>query len=169
MRNAGLDEVPGAVQLMPVYQVGPALARFLEGIVGVHITVRPLRLADERHGFVQLRVHSGVGREQQAVAGGLNPLVQIAVLKNHALKLAFFQPRGDTEIAQHVAGFRVGHAVVKRLPLVGEHGVLNDVENTVPKFIPDANVLKFYGLLHRIPFFPVNVFAAAPKGTAVSF
>ena len=58
MGDGGLDQVPGAIQFVPVAQVGPALLRLDDGEVDVEVAVRLLGGGDQ---VDHLRPHGAPG------------------------------------------------------------------------------------------------------------
>ncbi|KJR89790.1 uncharacterized protein SPSK_05984 [Sporothrix schenckii 1099-18] len=79
VRQRGLDQMAGVVQLVHVSQIGPALARRDHGVVDVEVAVRLLRAADHLDQRLDGGVDLGVVRVGQGVAGRLDPLGAVAV------------------------------------------------------------------------------------------
>ncbi len=77
--EGGLDEVAGAVELVPIAQVGPALLRLDDGEVDVKVAVRLLRPRDQRDYFGQIGRQGRIGVGGKAVGGRLHPLGHVGV------------------------------------------------------------------------------------------
>ena len=136
------QHMAGAVHLVVVPQVGPALVQPVDDIVGIQIAVGLLSLFNELdgfiHGFFQLRVRV----PHQRIGCGFQPLGQIAVLKYKALEGAGFQPGGNAEIVDAVAGLRALHPVVEGLPLIGENPGAGQLLIAAPEGVGDGYLRK---------------------------
>jgi len=71
--------VSGAVQLVPFAQVGPALAGFDYGIVGVQVAVWLLGPGNQGDYLVQQVFQVGVWMGDQGIAGSLDPLGHVRI------------------------------------------------------------------------------------------
>src|SRR5450759_4648447 len=59
-RDRGLDQVTGAIQLVPVVQVLPARGRFDSLVVAVEVTIRALRSGDQGDRPVGQALQAGI-------------------------------------------------------------------------------------------------------------
>jgi hypothetical protein len=84
VRHRRLDEVPGAVELVPIAQVAPALALALDREVAVEVAVLALRGLQHADRGVDHRLDPrplGVARAGQRPARRLQPLVDVGVVE----------------------------------------------------------------------------------------
>ncbi|MCW0415765.1 hypothetical protein NB689_001519 [Xanthomonas sacchari] len=138
--HAGLDHVPGAVQLVALGQVGPAFLRRLHREVGVEVAVGLLRGPDQLDGGVGVALQRRIGMLCEQVGHRFQPFGHVAVLEHHAVERAVAAAGGDAEVLDGMAGFGIGDVVVERVPLVGQHHLLHQALVALPERIGDAQV-----------------------------
>ena len=98
MGDGGLDQVAGAIQLVHIAQVRQAFARLGQGEVGVQISVGLLGggdLGDDLiDGFLQL----GIGMGGQRIRSRFQHLVDVRIVEDQSLELAFHEFRRLDEV-----------------------------------------------------------------------
>jgi hypothetical protein len=92
VRDACLDQVAGAVELVCVSQVGPAPSWFDDGEVGVEIAVVVLGIRQQLDRLVDLLLELLVRYSGQAVARGFEPFRHVAVPKDMWLRFGTRPP-----------------------------------------------------------------------------
>ena len=79
MRDGSLEQVAGAVEFVPVAEVGPALVRGIDLEMGVQVAVRLLGGGDFGDDRVQATVERGVGIGRERIRSGFQSFVQVGV------------------------------------------------------------------------------------------
>ena len=79
MGDCRFHEMTGAVQLVPVTQVGPALLRFDRSEMGVEIAIGLLSCENQSNDLVNPLREPRVGMSGETIAGGLKPLGDIRI------------------------------------------------------------------------------------------
>ncbi len=128
--DRALHKVPKAVQLMVVLQVGKAFLYVSKNIEGIDVAVIHLRRSYQADGLISLLFQRRVAMPGQRVCDRLQPLVEIAVLKDEAAMSlaggkAFFAVLqhfcSEPEILYAAARLSPRNQIVQRLPLIGNH------------------------------------------------
>ena len=135
VRHGRLDHVAGAVELVVIHQVCPALVQPADDVIGVHVAVGLLRRDDVVDGRVHHGLQLRVAPVGQRVGRALQPFGRVAVLKHAAAVLALQLSGGDAEVVHAMAGSGVRDAVVQRLPLVGNALAADGLSNGTPERI----------------------------------
>src|SRR5690606_35774072 len=130
--DARLDEVPGAVQLVGVAQIGEALAGFDDGEVDVQVAVVLLRACEERDRLVHGRVQVGVVLAGERVGGGLDPLGDVRLPEDVRFALVAGLP-GEFERLELAAGAEL-------VLLVGDGLGAGDLAARGPEGVVDGDV-----------------------------
>ncbi len=108
---------------MALGQIRPALCGCLYREVRIEITIFTLRRRNQLNhlvgGFFQRRI----GLLAQRPRYSLQPFRHVAVLEHHTVELALFQTRRNAEVGNRVARFGFRHAIVQRIPLIGDHHI----------------------------------------------
>ena len=156
--------MPGAVQFVPLQQVGPALFAVLYREVGIQVAVFVLGVRDEVYQLVRIAPEGFVPAQREGIRGCFQPLVCVAVLEYHAVEsvggiLAPEHLCGVDEILRHMALFRA-------LRLIPEHAVLirNDrIVDDVLVFFDEScrPVCGHWNLFLRFHVFPPGVLTMA--------
>ena len=154
MGDRGLQQVAGAVELVALVEVGPALPRLLHNIPGVEVAILPLGGGQQLNGAVQQFFELGVRMGLQAVGGGLHPLGKVAVLEHQADILPRIQPRGDAQVVDDPTGLGALHAVVQGLPLVGNDLLPHQLLVPGPKPVVNLDIPKWQ-IAVRLPLLHV--------------
>ena len=145
--DAGLDHMPGAVELVAFFQVLPFVFRLLDDEVGVQVAVRLLRAADQRDQLVRLPFQLCVRPQHQRIGRRFQPLGHVAVLEDHAVKFAPALPGRNAEVFDGVAFFRAGDRILQNRFLVGDDHVHHEVLERRPKGVFDRHVFDAFCLL----------------------
>ena len=121
MGHRRLEEVPGAVQLVVVIEVRPALVRFVDLVGGVDVAIGLLRGSHQRddlvHHFLDLRI-ADVGEVE---GGGFEPFVDVGVHKDGAAIFALACTGSQSQVVevaglfQHPVAVADAHLAVDRL------------------------------------------------------
>ncbi|MNN43585.1 hypothetical protein D3C81_1578300 [compost metagenome] len=146
-------QMSGAVELVAFGDVGPAQPRLLYGIPGVEIAVVTLRLSQQLNHLVGGFFKHCIWLLAQRPGYGFQPFGDIAILEDHAVKLAVFQTGGDAVVSQRVAGFCLGNRVVQCFPLVRDHHVANQALVFTQKWIGDGDSVEIgfnHSRLHHV-------------------
>ena len=83
MGDRGLDEMPRAIELMPVAQVDPLLGRLATLEEAVEVAVRPLGLGDARNDVVDAGFERRIGMGGERITRGLDPFGDIGIPIHH--------------------------------------------------------------------------------------
>jgi hypothetical protein len=116
-----LDQVPGAVELVAVGEVGPAPARLRDRVVGVDIAVVALGRRHQLDQRLAARAQLVARRAGDFERGRLQPLVDVGVHERTSAKPARLLPGGDAEVVevsrrlQHSEAVRQRRLTVDRL------------------------------------------------------
>ncbi len=129
-RDGGLDEMAGAVELVSVGEVGPALARLRHGVERVDVAVGALRRGHQVDRRLGGRPEPLARRAPELPARGLEPLVHIRVHEHRAAVAGGRASGGDAEILEIAGRFEHAIAVRQRRVVVdrlapGPHTVLD--------------------------------------------
>ena len=130
-----LDHVAGAVELVVIHQIGPALLQPVDDVIGVHVAVGLLRRDDVVDGRVHHGLQLRVVPVGQRVGRALQPFGHVAVLKHAAAVLTLLLSGGDAEVVHAMAGSGVRDAVVQRFPLIGNAFATDGLSNGTPERI----------------------------------
>ena len=86
------------------------------------------------------------GAVQFVALGQIGPALgrcfHVAVLKDHPVELPLFQTGRDTEVGDGVAGFSLRHAIVKRIPLVGDYHIADQPLVLTKKRVVDFQLMQ---------------------------
>ena len=113
-----------------------------DGEIAVQIPVGLLGLEDEIDHLLRRVLQLGVGQGRQGVGRGLQPLGQIRVLEDPALKAPLLEPRGDPQIADTAAGGRAGDPIPQGVVLVGQDLAGDETHTAVPEGVVDMGIGK---------------------------
>ena len=134
---------------MVILEIAEALFGRMGLIIGVQIAFRGLGADDQVNGAVRRLTQGGIGLYGQLISDGLQPLVQVAVLKDHAVILAPAETGRDAEVFDTVAGLRILQAVVQGFPLIGEHLGAHQVDPRREKTVGYPHCGQGQRLCHR--------------------
>ncbi|MNV05175.1 hypothetical protein D3C71_955020 [compost metagenome] len=108
-------------------EVSPAFPRRFHREVRIQIAIVALGGGHQVNhvvsGFFKLRI----GFLTQGPRHGFEPLSDITVLENHAVKLSVLQSSRDTKVGDGVARFCFGNAIVERIPLIGNDHITHQL------------------------------------------
>ena len=138
MRDGGLEHVPGAIEFVAVAEVGPALARFLDGVVAVEVAVRLLRRRHDGDDVVQLLLQRRVGMGGKGIGRCFERFVEVGVHEDRP--------------AEALGGAAGGEAHVLDVPRVlellqaeGDAGEAVGLAPRRPEAILDGDILEGHG------------------------
>ena len=134
---------------MVVLQVAEALFIRMGLVIRVQVPFRGLRLPDQADGAVRRLTQRGIGPYGQLIGHGFQPLVKVAVLKDHAVIFAPADSRRDAEVFDTVAGFRILQPVIQRFPLVRKHLRPHQVDPRREKSVGHLHAGQRQRLCHR--------------------
>ena len=134
---------------MVVLQVTEALFLRVGLVIGVQVAVRGLRLHDQADGAVRRLPQRGIRRYGKLIGDGFQPLIKIAVLKDHAVVFSPADPCREAEVFDAMAGLRILQEVVQRFPLVGKHLRPHQVNPRRKKAVGDSHAGQRQRLYHR--------------------
>ena len=109
-----LDEMAGAVHLVPVSGVLPALLGLHEREVRVEVTVLLLRSGDELDDRVDAFFHRLVARHGERVGRAFDDLVDVGIVEEVALVLPLLLSRRDREVADAAGDLALVEVRVER-------------------------------------------------------
>ena len=142
IRHTRFNHMSGAVQFVALGQIGPALGRCFHREIGIEIAIFTLRRCDQLDhlvgGFFQFSIRLLAQRPRH----GFEPFRHVAVLKDHPVELPLFQTGRDAEVGDGVAGFGLCHAIVKRIPLVGDHHIADQPLVLTKKRVVDFQLMQ---------------------------
>ena len=142
IRHAGFNHMSCAVKFVAFSQVGPALAGGFYRKIGIEIAIFTLRCRDQFNdlvgGFFQFSVRFLAQRPRY----GFQPFRHVAVLKDHAVELPLLEACRDAEVGDGMAGFGVLHAIVQRIPLIGDHHITHQPLILAEKRVVDFQVVQ---------------------------
>ena len=127
---------------MTLGEVGPAFIRCFHCEVRIEIAVFTLGGRHQFNDFIGRFFKFRIGFLAQGPGNGLQPLCYVAILKNHAVKFAILQARGDTEILYRMTWFRLCNAVIERIPLIGDHHVTHQLLILSEERIADGELMQ---------------------------
>ena len=106
---------------MIILQIAEALLLRMRLIIGIHIAVRGLSALNQGDGAVHGISQCAVRLYGKLIRGSLQPLIEVAVLKDHAVVRSLADAGRDAEIFDTVTGLGICKAIVQCFPLVGKH------------------------------------------------
>ena len=111
VRNAGLDQMAVAIQLVLDLQVDPSHAREMDLVIGKQVTIRCLGMQEKSEKGSHTGAQFGVWMKSVHPRSRIQPLISIRVGEEPALAEAVLIPSGDAEVVDAPAGLQL-------LPLV---------------------------------------------------
>ena len=124
--DGGFDEMPGAIEFVGVFDVGPALTGFGDSEVRVEVAIGLLGGGEGGDGLIEQGLQIRVGGVGNFEREGFEPFVGIGVLKDPTLKFALGLPGGNTKVVegsgffQHLVAVLEGNLAIKLLLLLPE-------------------------------------------------
>ena len=159
---SSFKEMAGTVQFMPLLQVCKAVRWFPQSIIGVQITIRTLRFGDQVTNLIRFLFQRWVSCDFDRIGGGLQPFVQITILKGHAIVCTAAKPGGNSEILDAVAWRGTCHTVMQHLPLIREHSIVYQTLHTADQPIRKTDGSQGNRLLMLHAVRPPCVFISVP-------
>ena len=98
--HSRLEEVPGAIRLVVVIQIRPALVWLVHLVVGVKVPIGLLGGDDQVNRLVRHALHLWVADVGQIVSQGLEPLVDVGIHKHRPLVLPFARACGEPQVVE---------------------------------------------------------------------
>lgn len=104
--------MPGAIKLMALRQVAPAFLRGFCRKVRIEIAIVTLRGGHQFNHLIGGFLKLWVGFLAQRPGNRFQPFRDVAVLKDHAVKVARLLACGNAEIFNGMAGFSLWNTIV---------------------------------------------------------
>ena len=132
----------GAIKLMVILQIGPALVQAVDDIVRIQVAVWLLCGDDFLNGTVDDLFQFGIRIPAEGKGGAFDPLGDIAVLEDETGMFSLHFAGGDAEVPHTAAGLGAGDLIVEGFPLVGDAFAADRLTHTEPERVLDAGLFQ---------------------------